>query len=389
MSRILGISAFYHDSAAALVEDGVLVAAAQEERFSRVKHDASFPETATRFCLWQARCTLADVDSVVFYEAPTLKRSRQLRTYANTAPRGVGGFQRFVQRLFLERGDPLHEIRARLAASGLLTGPGPRIISGNHHLSHAASAFYPSPFEEAAILTVDGVGEWDTTTISVGRGSKIERVSGLEFPDSLGRLYSAGTSCCGFKVNDGEYKLMGLAPYGQPRFSQRIRDSLIDIKDDGSFHLNLRYFDFLAGTRMYSREFETLFEGPARTKVQPVTQRYMDVAASVQAVVEQIMLALVKHAVAATGLRQLCLAGGVALNCVANGKILRSGLIDKLWVQPAAGDAGGAVGCALQAHYAAGAPRRPVQPDAMAGSRLGPGYKNVAIRQDLDSVGAV
>lgn len=388
--KILGISAFYHDSAAALVDDGVILAAAQEERFSRVKHDASFPEHAIRYCLQEAGCTLADVDTVVFYEAPEIKRGRQMRTFMNTAPRGAAGFQRFVRRLFMERRDPLQEIRAQLAGAGLLTGREPAFIAGGHHLSHAASAFYPSPFEEAAILTVDGVGEWDTTTICAGRGATIERLAGIEFPDSLGLLYSAVTSYCGFKVNDGEYKLMGLAPYGRPVFAQRIRDELIDLKDDGSFHLNMRYFDFLAGTRMYSPAFETLFDGPARTKDQPVAQRHMDVAASLQAVVEEAMLALVKHAVAEAGSRNLCLAGGVALNCVANGKILRSGLIDRLWIQPAAGDAGGAVGCALQAYYERpGAVRQPKTPDGMAGSRLGPAYSKPAIHNALQKVGAV
>jgi carbamoyltransferase len=390
MSKIIGISALYHDSAAALVIDGDVVAAAQEERFSRVKHDASFPATAIRYCLAQARLRLADIDAVVFYENPALKRERQIDAFVRSAPHSYKAYARFARRIFVERDDIMAMLDESIAKIDPISPFRGQLVAGSHHASHAASAFYPSPFAEAAILTVDGVGEWETTSISRGAGNRIDKLKTIHFPHSLGLLYSAFTAYCGFRVNDGEYKLMGLAPYGTPRYATRIRDSLIDLKADGSFRLDLSYFDYLTSDRMFNEAFAALFDGPPRRREDPVTQRHMDVAASIQAVTEEVLLALAAEAVKAAGVRKLCLAGGVALNCVANGKILRSGLVDAIWIQPAAGDAGGALGCALKHYYdTTGAPRAATGQDAMRGARLGPAYAQELIEDELKKLGAV
>ncbi|RME92618.1 MAG: hypothetical protein D6766_09690, partial [Verrucomicrobia bacterium] len=338
--RILGISAYYHDAAAALLVDGRVRAAAQEERFSRRKHDQRFPGRAVRWCLEAAGLTAGDLDAVVFYDKPITKFARMLETYLAVAP---GGWFTFPQVLPGWLGEKLNLRRTiRQELPGLR--PECPILFAEHHQSHAASAFLPSPFTEAAILTVDGVGEWATTTVGVGRGNRIELLEELRFPHSLGLLYSAFTWYCGFRINSGEYKLMGLAPYGEPRFVDAILGELIDLKPDGSFRLNLEYFRFLRGTTMTNERFHRLFGGPPRKPETPVEPRHMDVARSAQAVTEEILLRLARHAMERTGLRRLCLAGGVALNCVANGRILRESGCEALWVQPAAGDAGGALG---------------------------------------------
>ena len=385
---ILGISALYHDSAAALIDGATIVAAAQEERFTRVKHDASIPVSAIKFCLDFANISPHDLSTVVFYESPDLKRDRQLSSYARGGLSGFGSFLRFGRRRLLQP-NPVQQIRSAIASLDAYGKWNGQVLTGQHHLSHAASAFYPSPFSEAVIVTVDGVGEWETATICIGRGNKLERLSSIDFPHSLGLLYSVFTSYCGFKVNDGEYKLMGLAPYGEPKYASLIRDNLIDVKSDGSFRLDLRYFDFVAGERMCSPQFTKLLGFPPRETNEPLSQQHMDLAASIQAVLEESVLKLVRHAVSVTGIRNVCLAGGVALNCVANGKILRSGAVDALWVQPAAGDAGGALGCALYHNYATlGASRTPSTPDAMQGSLLGPAYSQEDIEAALQKFGA-
>ena len=384
MSAVLGISAFYHDSAAALLVDGKIVAAAQEERFSRIKHDPAFPSLAVDYCLAAAGLTAEQIDFVCFYEKPLLKFDRLLESYLAFAPRG---FASFVAALPVWLKKKLHlrrEIRR-----GLKGGFQRRIVFPEHHESHAASAFFPSPFEEAAVLTVDGVGEWATATWGIGRGNRLELSGELRFPHSLGMLYSAFTSFCGFKVNSGEYKLMGLAPYGQPRYASLIREKLVDIRPDGSFRLNMRYFNYCAGLTMTSREFASLFGGPARRPESPLTEREIDLAASIQLVTEEILLAMATHVHRQTGLQNLCLAGGVALNCVANGRLLREGPFSEIWIQPAAGDAGGALGAALLTwHQLLGNPRVPRQPDAQAGSLLGPACDLVETRLYLDRVQA-
>ena len=384
MSAILGISAFYHDSAAALVVDGEVVAAAQEERFTRRKHDHAFPAHAIRYCLDEARIEPEALDYVGFYDKPFLKLVRLLETYLSYAPRGFRSFLQFVplwakQKLHLPR-----EI-----ARGL---PGYRrqIVFTEHHESHAASAFFPSPFEEAAILTLDGVGEWATTTYGAGRGNRIELTHEIRFPHSLGLLYSAFTYFTGFKVNSGEYKLMGLAPYGEPKYVDRIREHLIDLKPDGSFRLDMSYFEYCQGLRMTSGRFDALFGGPPRRPEAPITEREMDIAASIQAVTEEAMLRAARHVHAETGMRNLCLAGGVALNCVGNGRVLREGPFDQVWIQPAAGDAGGALGVALFIwHQLLDHPRQVRSPDAQRGSLLGPRATDDGIRAFLDGAGAV
>ena len=385
MSAILGISAFYHDSAAALVVDGDLVAAAvQEERFTRRKHDHAFPGHAIRYCLDEAGIEPEGLDYVGFYDKPFLKLERLLETYLSYAPRGFRSFLQFVplwakQKLHLPR-----EI-----ARGL---PGYRrqIVFTEHHESHAASAFFPSPFEEAAILTLDGVGEWATTTYGAGRGNRIELTHEIRFPHSLGLLYSAFTYFTGFKVNSGEYKLMGLAPYGEPKYVDAIRDHLIDLKPDGSFRLDMSYFEYCQGLRMTSGRFDALFGGPPRRPEAPITEREMDIAASIQAVTEEAMLRAARHVHAETGMRNLCLAGGVALNCVGNGRVLREGPFDNVWIQPAAGDAGGALGVALFIwHQLLDHPRPVRTPDAQCGSLLGPRATDDGIRAFLDGAGAV
>src|SRR6266851_77445 len=387
---ILGISAFYHDSAAALVTDGRIVAAAQEERFSRRKHDARFPVNALRYCLDEAGIALDAVDHIVFYDKPFLKFERLLETYLAFAPRGFRSFRMALplwlrEKLFQKR--LLRQELEKLAPDGAWEE---RLLFAEHHQSHAASAFFASPFEEAAVLTMDGVGEWATTSVALGRGNRLDMLKEIHFPHSLGLLYAAFTAYTGFRVNSGEYKVMGLAPYGEPRYAQTILDHLVDLKPDGSFRLDQSYFDYCTGLSMTNARFETLFGGPARAPEAPLTQRDMDLAASVQAVTEEIVLRLTRALAAETGAQNLCLAGGVALNCVANGKVLRDGRFRRIWIQPAAGDAGGALGAALCAyHLFRGQPRRPVEPlDAMQGAYLGPSFSQPEIEARLAKVGA-
>ena len=380
-ARILGLSAFYHDSAAALVVDGEIVAAAQEERFTRIKHDHAFPKHAVDYCLAEAGLTPEQLDYVVFYDKPLLKFDRLLETYLAFAPSGL---RSFMMALPLWLKTKLHlprEIRRSL--EGRYRRP---IAFTGHHESHAASAFYPSPFEEAAVLTMDGVGEWDTASIGHGRGNKLELLKTLEFPHSLGLLYSAITYFCGFKVNSGEYKLMGLAPYGEPRFVEVMREKLLDLKEDGSFRMDMRYFNYAQGLTMTGPEMDRLFGGPARNAESMITQREMDLAASVQAITEEIVLRMARHARELTGATKLCLAGGVALNCVANGILLREKIFDDIWIPSAAGDAGGALGAALFTQYQLLGRERVVNPrDSLKGALLGPKYSNDHIRGFLDA----
>ncbi|HTS47653.1 MAG TPA: carbamoyltransferase [Bryobacteraceae bacterium] len=387
--RILGISAFYHDSAAALIRDGEIVAAAQEERFSRKKHDARFPIHAVRYCLDQAGVRLADLDHVVFYDKPFLKFERLLETYLAFAPHGLRSFQMAMPLWVREKLFQKNLLSDELAAvdGGFNVS---RLLFAEHHQSHAASAFYPSPFEDALILTMDGVGEWATASVALGRGEHLEIVKEIHFPHSLGLLYSAFTYYTGFKVNSGEYKLMGLAPYGVPRYTRQILDHLIDLKADGSFRLNLDYFNYCAGLTMTSREFDKLFDGPARRADQLLTQKHMDLAASIQAVLEEVILRMTRSLAQETGAKNLCLAGGVALNCVANGKILRDGKFERIWIQPAAGDAGGALGAALAAYHLFKAQPRKINGcgDHMRGSYLGPEFAQDEIERRLRGTGA-
>ena len=380
---ILGISAFYHDSAACLLRNGDIVAAAQEERFSRKKGDASFPQRAVEYCLREGGIGVGDLTAVGFYDKPLLKFERILETYMGTAPRGFRSFLKAGPLWIKEKLYTDAHLREALGYEG-------RILYAEHHESHAASAFFPSPFGEATILTMDGVGEWATTSIGVGRGADIEILQELHWPDSLGLLYSAFTYYTGFKVNSGEYKVMGLAPYGEPRYVRQILDEIVDLREDGSFRLNQKYFNYLTGLTMTSPELDRLFDGPAREPESLLTQRELDLARSVQDVCEEIMLRLSRTAHAVTGLPRLCLAGGVALNCVGNGRILREGPFTDLWIQPAAGDAGGALGVAyLIAHRAEGIGRSGgAAGDAMKGSYLGPSYSDGAIAEFLQSVGA-
>jgi carbamoyltransferase len=380
---VLGISSFYHDSAACLLAGGTIVAAAQEERFSRVKGDERFPRQSAQYCLREAGISTEDLDAVVFYEKPLLKFERLLETYLDIAPRGLKSFRRagplwMKERLYAERG-----IRSGL---GGYTG---KILYTEHHESHAASAYYPSPFDEAAILTVDGVGEWATATIGVGRGSELELLEELRFPDSLGLLYSAFTYQAGFKVNSGEYKLMGLAPFGEPRYVDRIYSDLVTLCEDGSFTLNQRFFDFRGGLRMTNRSFDRLFDGAPRQPEGALTQRDMDLACSVQAVCEEIVLRMARHVHRRTGLDRLCMAGGVALNAVANGRLAREGPFKEIWVQPAAGDAGCALGAAYVACHKYFGQARSARggKDAMQGAFLGPAFDSDEIRAGLDAVG--
>ena len=386
--RILGISAFYHDSAAALVVDGAVVAAAQEERFTRKKHDAGFPHLAMDSVLSIGGVELADIDHVVFYDKPFLKFERLLETYMAFAPRGFRSFRMAMpiwlkEKLFqkallkteLQKRDPNFSVD--------------RVLFSEHHLSHAASAFFPSPFEEAVVLTMDGVGEWASTTVGLGRGRELEIIREIHFPHSLGLLYSAFTYYTGFKVNSGEYKVMGLAPYGEPRYVTMILEHLIDIKPDGSFRLNLDYFDYCTGLTMTNKRFDALFGGPPRQPDQPLTQRHMDLAASIQAVTEKIVLQLTRSLAKDYPESNLCLAGGVALNCVANGKVLRDHSFKKIWVQPAAGDAGGALGAALAAYHGLCGGVRTVHPrDAMSGGYLGPAFNDDESQRRLQTMGA-
>ncbi len=388
--RILGISAFYHDAAAALLVDGRIVAAAQEERFSRKRHDAGFPEHAIAYCLDHAGCRLDDIDFVAFYDKPFLKFERLLETYLAFAPKGFPSFamamplwikeKLFQKRLLLKNLDAFTD-------NGLATD---RLLFAEHHQSHAASAFYPSPFESAAVLTMDGVGEWATSSYGIGTGNRLEILREIPFPHSLGLLYSAFTHYTGFKVNSGEYKVMGLAPYGEPRYADLILEHLIDLKPDGSFRLDLAYFDYCTGLTMTNRRFDALFGGPPRTPEQPLEQRHMDLAASIQAVTEEVVLRAGRAIGRDSGMTHLCLAGGVALNCVANGKLLREGCFDDIWIQPAAGDAGGAIGAALAAyHRHLGHPREVGNAmDGMSGAYLGPEVSDDDVRTRLVEAGA-
>lgn len=388
--RILGLSGFYHDSAAALVEDGRIVAAAQEERFTRKKHDAGFPENAVAFCLKQAGVGLQDVDRVVFYDKPFLKFERLLETYVAYAPRGFQSFSKAMPVWLREKLFQKDLIRKRLKEAFGEFDWMNNLLFCEHHMSHAASAFFPSPFDEAAVLTIDGVGEWTTTSMSIGHGNALNIERELHFPHSLGLLYSAFTYYTGFRVNSGEYKVMGLAPYGEPRFAQTILDHLIDVKEDGSFRLDQSYFNYATGLTMTNAKFDQLFGGPPRKPEDRLDQRHMDLAASVQAVTEEVMLRLSRSLAKETGMRNLCLAGGVALNCVANGKILRDGAFDNVWIQPAAGDAGGALGAALAGYYQfEGQARAPSNgKDHMAGSYLGPEFSQADIERRLTEAGA-
>lgn len=390
--HILGVSAFYHDSAACLIHEGRIVAAAQEERFSRKKHDARFPRHAIQYCLREAGIAPAELAHVVFYEKPFLKFERLLETYLAFAPRG---FMSFAAAMPVWIKDKLFQKSMLAGALGEVLGGDPahwqdRLLFSEHHLSHAASAFYPSPFESAAVLTLDGVGEWATASLALGRGRRLQTLKEIHFPHSLGLLYSAFTYYLGFKVNSGEYKVMGLAPYGAPRYADLIREKLMRIARDGSFQLDMRYFDFATGLTMTGRRFHALFGGPPRVAESALTQRHMDLAASVQAVTEDIMLRMARHIAAETGENNLCLAGGVALNCVANGKLLRERCFDRLWIQPAAGDAGGALGAALAVwHLHHGQDRRlPEGRDAMQGACLGPGFTDSEIEAELRTCGA-
>ncbi|SOD63050.1 carbamoyltransferase [Streptomyces zhaozhouensis] len=386
MPTALGISAFYHDSAAALVDAGTIVAAAQEERFSRRRHDPAFPAQAARYCLTEAGTKLDDLDRIAYYEDPRRKFHRVLWTQIGTAPRGFGTFRHVLPEWLAWKRRATETVRDRLQDLDL--GTVPPIDCYQHHESHAASAFLPSPYESAAILCVDGVGEWTTTSLWRGTGDRVEPVAELRFPHSLGMLYSAFTYFCGFKVDSGEYKLMGLAPYGTPRYAPLIRERLVDIKPDGSFRLDMRYFAFLLGRVMTGRPFEKLFDGPRREPEAPLTEREFDLAASVQQVTEEIMLRLARTARERTGESRLCLAGGVALNCVANGRIVEEEIFDELWIQPAAGDAGGALGAAfLAARAPDGRSHLQQGRDAMRGARLGPGYTDQHIQAYLDSHG--
>jgi carbamoyltransferase len=401
-TNILGISAYYHDSAACLVQDGRIVAAAQEERFTRKKHDAGFPTRAVEYCLREAAITANQLDLVGFYEKPLVKFVRILETYAACAPRGLKSYLMAMPLWLSEKLWMADDIRERV------DGYGGEILFGEHHESHAASAFYPSPFEQAAIVTMDGVGEWATSSIGVGRGNEIEMLRELRFPHSLGLLYSAFTYFTGFRVNSGEYKVMGLAPYGEPKYVKAIKDHLVQIGDDGSLWMNMEYFTYPHGLTMTGRGFEKLFDGPPRQAESKLTQREMDLARSVQDITEEVMLKMTRFARRETGLRDLCLAGGVALNCVGNGRILRDGAFEQIWIQPAAGDAGGALGVALSLwHRYRGAPRLspeaagawerppsapgsravPKYADGMSGSYLGPAFSEAEIQRFVDAHG--
>jgi carbamoyltransferase len=388
--RLLGVSAFYHDSAAALVEDGRIVAAAQEERFTRKKYDAGFPTHAIRYCLDTAKVDLDCIDHVVFFEKPLIKFERLLETYIANAPHGFQSFRvaipLWIKEKLFQKPNLEKALRA-FSKSGRLDG---KLLFAEHHQSHAASAFFPSPFGEAVILTMDGVGEWCTTSVAIGRGNMVEPVKEIHWPHSIGLLYSAFTYYTGFKVNSGEYKVMGLAPYGEPTYAKRIFDNVINVKEDGSFWLDQSYFNYATGLTMTSRKFDELFGGPPRDPEKPLTQRHMDLAASVQKVTEEIVLRITRNLATAHQIENLCLAGGVALNCVANGKVLRDGSFKRIWIQPAAGDAGGSVGAALAAYHQHFAKPRRLngELDAMQGSYLGPSFDQDEIETRLQAAGA-
>lgn len=385
--QILGISAYYHDSAAALIRDGIVVAAAQEERFTRKKQDSDFPRSATRFCLEAAQGSA--IDHVVFYDKPLLKFERLLETYLSFAPKGFASFRAglpvWAKEKLFQRSLLAKELNA--LAPGQFSSD--ELLFSEHHLSHAASAFYPSPFDEAVVLTMDGVGEWATTSVAIGRGSELKIIRDLVFPHSLGLLYSAFTSYSGFRVNSGEYKLMGLAPYGKPRFASIIREHLIDVKEDGSFRLNQKYFNYCTGLSMTNSRFHKLFGRPPRLPESPLEDFHADIAASIQQVTEDIILRMTRALAQETGQKNLCLAGGVALNCVANGKIAADGAFENIWIQPAAGDAGGALGAALAVyHLHLKSPRQVSYPDAMNASALGPEFSPSQIETALSAAGA-
>jgi carbamoyltransferase len=391
MSYILGLSAYYHDSAAALVCDGKIIAAAQEERFTRKKHDAGFPTEAIRYCLAEAQLNFDAIDQVVFYDKPLVKFERLLETYIATTPRGFPSFLAAMPIWLKEKLYLKTVIRRELAAIGECEKKAlPSLLFAEHHQSHAASAFFPSPFPEAAVLCMDGVGEWATTTVWHGKDNRVHPLWQIDFPHSLGLLYSAFTYFTGFKVNSGEYKLMGLAPYGVPRYTELILDNLIDVKPDGTFRLAMEYFDYATGLRMTNDRFSELFRRGPRAPESPLTQDEMDIAASIQVVTEDIVLRLAQTIHAETGLKNLCLAGGVALNCVANGRLLREGPFEGLWIQPAAGDAGGALGCALATwHEYLDQPRDCNERDAMQGAYLGPAFTDAEAQESLEDIGAV
>ena len=386
----LGLSAFYHDSAAALVRDGEIIAAAQEERFSRRKHDSDFPLNTLAYCLETAALSLSEVDLVTFYDKPFLKFERLLETYVTFAPRGFQSFRKAVPVWLKEKLFQKDLLIKALKSVDPAFDPADRLLFGEHHFSHAASAYYPSPFDEAVVLTMDGVGEWATTSVAIGRGRELEVIREIHFPHSLGLLYSAMTYYTGFRVNSGEYKVMGLAPYGEPKYRDLLLDHVIDLKPDGSFRLDQSYFDYCTGLRMTNDKWDALFGGPARQPEELLTQRHMDLAASVQAVIEEAVLRLTRSLAAETGIRNLCLAGGVALNCVANGKVLRDRAFDRVWVQPASGDAGGALGAALSACYLHAGQERPAANgrDSMKGSYLGPVFAQSDIESRLTAAGA-
>jgi carbamoyltransferase len=389
---ILGISAFYHDSAACLLKDGEIIAAAQEERFTRKKHDAGFPHHAIKYCLKEANIAASQIDNVVFYEKPFLKFERLLETYLAFAPKGFTSFAKamplWIKDKLFQKSALIKELKASLHED---INWRERLLFSEHHLSHAASAFYPSPFENAAVLTLDGVGEWTTTSLAVGKGSDLKVLKEIHFPHSLGLLYSAFTYYTGFKVNSGEYKVMGLAPYGEPRYSDLIREKLIVVADDGSFQLDMSYFDYATGLTMTNKKFDELFGGPPRTSETKLTQREMDLAASIQKVTEDIVIQIAKGIAKETGEKNLCLAGGVALNCVANGILLRENVFDNIWIQPAAGDAGGALGAALSTWYLHHSKERNVssERDAMKGAYLGPEFNDSEIENELKACNAV
>jgi carbamoyltransferase len=390
--KILGISAFYHDSAACLVIDGKIEAAAQEERFTRKKHDQSFPARAIQYCLGKAKLNPKDVDYVVFYEKPLPKFERLLETYLAFAPKGFSSFSKSMPIWLKEKLFQKSLIENALRDMfGKSISWDTKLLFSEHHISHAASAFFPSPFERAAVLTMDGVGEWATTSLAVGQGSNLNVYKEIRFPHSLGLLYSAITYYLGFKVNSGEYKVMGLAPYGEPKYSKLIKEHLIDIKEDGSFALNMKYFNYCTGLTMTNESFNDLFGGKPRLPETPVDQRIMDLAASVQSVLEEVVMKLARGIAASTGEKNLCLAGGVALNCVANGRLLREGIFEQLWIQPAAGDAGGALGAALAVHHMMlnQSRQKTNTLDAMQGAYLGPEFSQKEIEEKLNGCGAI
>jgi len=389
MTVILGLSAFYHDSAAALVRDGQIVAAAQEERFTRKKHDASFPANAARYCVSAAGISWSDIDHVTFYEKPFLKFERLLETYLAFAPRGFSSFRMAIPLWLKEKLFQKRLLAELLEAEAPDVDWASKLRFAEHHESHAASAFFPSPFKDAAILTMDGVGEWATTSMGTGSGNQLSLTEEIHFPHSLGLLYSAFTYYTGFKVNSGEYKVMGLAPYGEPKYAQAILDNLIDVHADGGFRMNMDYFDYCTGLTMTNSKFDALFGGKPRKPEELLTQREMDLAASIQAVTEEIVLRLTRSLAKSSGQKNLCMAGGVALNCVANGKVLRDGRFEQIWIQPAAGDAGGAVGAALSTYYVVtGQERRTNGRDTMQGSYLGPEFADADVAAQLTALGA-